>query len=98
MAKKNETKSETETARPKSTGSSGSCQSYMLVRTALDSVQFNAINYYVAGTSDSDKRTRANKISAIMKQANAAIEALPKGLIPCHGHVCDGFCVPYECP
>lgn len=71
---------------------------YMLVRTALDSVQYNAIRYYVAGANGTGKEDRARAIARIMRDANAAIEALPVAIRSCDGSMCDGFCVPYQCP
>lgn len=98
MAKKDEAK--TGTAKRASAGGSDECKAYKLVRTALDSVQYTAINYYVGGGSVTEKKRRAAQISSIMK---AAIDEIDKSLqveskCPDGGHLCDGFCVPYQCP
>lgn len=87
------------TSKTSAKGSIGDCKDYMLVRTALDSVQYVSINYFVDGKTSAEQKRRAAKIKTLMLGVIKEIQAADRDSDPsCDGCICNGFCVPYQCP
>ncbi|MGI8469315.1 MAG: hypothetical protein ACR2N3_12770 [Pyrinomonadaceae bacterium] len=95
MAEKTKTKPKTS-----ATGSTSDCKDYVLVRNALDSVQYTSINYFLDGKTTAEKKRRAAKIKTLMLAVIREIQAADRDSNPdCDGCMCNGFCLPYtHCP
>jgi hypothetical protein len=74
---------------------------YVELRTVLDSLEFGAIRYFLAGTSSAEMNTRMETVRTqllpiiqfLYAQGEEEEIECPEGF-----NECNGVCVPYACP
>ncbi len=105
----NETMAKTTT----SDGTGGFPEAYIRLRTVLDALEMNALNYILEDKHDAARTNRAAEAEALLRKCykdlfalrepdvqayGPAMPELSGGNCPSGYHNCDGVCVPYQCP
>ena len=80
-------------------------KAYMRLRTVLDALEINALQYCLEEKGTETRKLRAEEIEAWLKPVVKKIQRKllgPGGELPggCQDgyHNCGGVCVPYQCP
>ena len=110
MATDNETIEETNTSE----GTDGFPGSYIRLRTVLDALEMNALNYVLEHDYDATRINRAAQIEALLRNCYKELFELKKSEKEVHSYGempeqpggdcpdgyfnCGGVCVPYYCP
>ena len=88
-----------------SNGTGNFPEAYMRLRTVLDALEINALQYCLENKSTETREQRAMEIEAwvmpVIEKINRKMIAPPGGGGGgCHDgyHNCGGVCVPYQCP